>query len=116
MKSLDPQLTAWAMLICAGFFEVGFTTAMKFANKGNWIAEALFVACIIASFSLLSEATKTIPMGIAYAIWTGIGAAGTLAVATLFFKEPINTLQIACVGVIILAVAGLKLAASPSAG
>lgn len=112
MKALDPQLTAWAMLVCAGFFEVGFTTAMKFMNKGNWIAEIVFVACIIASFSLLSEATKTIPIGIGYAVWTGIGAAGTLAVATLFFREPINALQIGCVALIILAVAGLKLTSS----
>lgn len=108
MKALDPQWAAWGLLICAGFFEIGFTTAMKFTGKGNWLAEALFVLCIIASFSLLSEATKTIPIGIGYAVWTGIGAAGTLAVSTLYFKEPITPLQIGCVVMIIAAVAGLK--------
>lgn len=108
MKTLDPQWAAWFMLVGAGLFEIGFTTAMKFANKGNWIAEAIFVLCIIASFTLLSEATKTIPIGIGYAVWTGIGAAGTLAMATLYFKEPITPVQIGCVVMIIAAVAGLK--------
>ncbi|MBU6371870.1 MAG: multidrug efflux SMR transporter [Alphaproteobacteria bacterium] len=102
------------MLVCAGFFEVGFTTAMKFASKGVWMAQVLFVACVIASFTLLSEATKTIPIGIGYAVWTGIGAAGTLAVATLYFKEPISPLQIGCVLMIIAAVAGLKFSSQPA--
>lgn len=114
MKGLDAQWTAWAMLVCAGFFEVGFTTAMKFASKGVWMAQVLFVACVIASFTLLSEATKTIPIGIGYAVWTGIGAAGTLAVATLYFKEPISPLQIGCVLMIIAAVAGLKFSSQPA--
>lgn len=109
MTALDPKLAAWGMLLLAGCFEVGFTTAMKFMNKGNWIAEVIFVVCIIISFSLLSEATKTIPIGIGYAVWTGIGATGTLLVATLFFKEPIAPAQIFCVLLIVAAVAGLKL-------
>lgn len=99
----------WVYLIIAGAFEVGFTTAMNFTGKGKWLAEAAFVACIVLSFTFLQMATKTIPIGIAYAVWTGIGAAGTLAMSTLVFKQAITPAQIGFVVLLIGAVAGLKL-------
>jgi quaternary ammonium compound-resistance protein SugE len=96
-------------LVIAGVFEVGFTTAMNFTGKGKWMGEAAFVVCIILSFTFLQMAVKTIPIGIAYAVWTGIGATGTLAVSTLVFKQPITGMQIVFVLILVGAVAGLKL-------
>lgn len=98
----------WIYLVAAGAFEVGFTTAMRFTGRGQWVAETAFVICIIVSFLLLQQATKTVPIGIAYAVWTGIGAAGTLVLSLLIFKEPINRIQIAFLVLLILSVAGLK--------
>jgi multidrug transporter EmrE-like cation transporter len=99
----------WIYLVVAGLFEVGFTTAMNFTGKGKWLGEIAFLFCIALSFTFLQMATKTIPIGIAYAAWTGIGAAGTLAVSTLVFKQPITPLQMGFVVLLIVAVAGLKL-------
>ncbi len=99
----------WIYLLIAGVFEVGFTTAMNFTGKGRWLAEAAFLICIVLSFTFLQMATKTIPIGIAYAVWTGIGATGTLIISTLVFKQPITGMQIGFVVLLIAAVAGLKL-------
>ena len=99
---------AWAALLLAGVFEVGFTTAMGLENQGKRWATPMFYVCIVASFGLLQFAAKTIPLGIAYAVWTGIGAAGTLAVSTLVFRQPLSPTQIALVLVLIGVVAGLK--------
>lgn len=99
----------WVYLLIAGLFEVGFTTAMTLSGKGKWLAQAAFVVCIILSFTFLQLAIRTIPIGIAYAVWTGIGAAGTLAISTLLFKQPITGLQVFFVLLLIAAVAGLKL-------
>jgi len=108
MTAADGMLRAWLLLILAGLFEVGFTTAMTFANRGSKLAEVAFVGCVIASFVCLQEATKTIPIGIGYAVWTGIGAVGTLAISVFAFRAAIAPAQIACAGLIIAAVAGLK--------
>lgn len=100
---------AWGALLLAAAFEVGFTTAMALENEGKRWASLMFYACIIASFLFLQYAAKSIPLGIAYAVWTGLGAAGTLAVSTLVFRQPISTAQIGLVIVLIGVVAGLKL-------
>jgi quaternary ammonium compound-resistance protein SugE len=95
-------------LLAAGLFEVGFTTSMRFAKDGNRLAQAAFVVCVVLSFWLLTEAIKTVPLGIAYAVWTGIGAAGTLLLSVLVFREPINPIQIGFVMLLILSIIGLK--------
>lgn len=104
---------AWFYLLVAGVFEIGFTTSMKLADRGAGWANITFFACVIASFLFLSAAIKTIPLGIAYAVWTGIGAAGTLLVSTLFFREAMSVVQIGLVIALIMIVAALKLT-SPS--
>ena len=111
MRENDVSQTnlAWGALLLAGAFEVGFTTSMALENEGKRWASTLFYACIIASFLLLQYASKTIPLGIAYAVWTGLGAAGTLAVSTLVFRQPISAAQVGLVLVLIAVVAGLKL-------
>lgn len=109
---MNPANAAWGLLILAGLFEVGFTTAMALEAQGKKWATAMFFVCIITSFMLLQEAAKTIPLGIAYAVWTGIGAAGTLAVSTLVFRQPMTGMQIGLVIVLIGVVAALKLTSS----
>lgn len=102
---------AWIYLLVAGLFEVGFTTAMTFAQRGEKWGWPLFAVCITMSFWLLDLATRTIPIGIAYAVWTGIGAAGTLFVSAALLKAPITPAQIGFVALLIASVIGLKLTA-----
>jgi quaternary ammonium compound-resistance protein SugE len=97
----------------AGLFEVGFTTAMQLAKVTSaWWPWALFLVCITTSFALLAVATRDIPVGTAYAVWTGIGAAGTAILGVLVFKEPATTLRLLFLGLLIASVIGLK-AVSP---
>ena len=96
-------------LVIAGLFEVGFTTSMKLSNNftvGKWIAA--FVVCIYLSFHFLAEATKTIPMGTAYAVWTGIGAVGTAIIGMAFFNEPTFFFRVFFLLLLIGSIIGLK--------
>jgi quaternary ammonium compound-resistance protein SugE len=102
----------WVYLVVAGLFEVGFTTSMTFAQRGEKWGWPLFFVCISLSFWFLNLATKTVPIGIAYAVWTGIGAAGTLFVSAALLKAPITPAQTGFVLLLIAAVAGLKLTAA----
>lgn len=102
----------WVYLLIAGAFEVAFTTAMRFTGQGKLWAEIVFIACIIASFACLTLATRSVPIGVAYAVWTGIGAAGTLALSLLVFREPINLRQMAFLALLIISVIGIKLSAT----
>lgn len=99
--------SAWISLLLAGLFEIGFTTALKLEQKNkNFVW--LFLLCAIISFQFLSEAIETIPIGTAYAIWTGIGAVGTALVGMTFFRERMNPAKLALLGVMIAAIIGLK--------
>lgn len=99
--------TGWTALVLAGLFEVGFTTALKLEQKDPryfW----LFLACACISFGLLYTAIETIPLGTAYAVWTGIGAVGTTLVSRWLFKEPLNARQMALLAVVIATILLLK--------
>jgi quaternary ammonium compound-resistance protein SugE len=101
---------AWIALIAAGLFEVGFTTCMRFIDGlSRPLAIAGFIACLTLSFLLLIKATQTIPLGTAYAVWTGIGAAGTATLGILVFKEPATTLRLVFLAMLIGSIIGLKL-------
>jgi quaternary ammonium compound-resistance protein SugE len=104
---------AWIYLIIAGLFEVGFTTSLKlsnnFADRG-WAA--IFFVSITLSFLLLNKAIQTIPIGTAYAVWTGIGATGTVIVGILFFKESADFWRLFFIIVLIGSILGLKLSSS----
>ncbi|MDZ4759765.1 MAG: multidrug efflux SMR transporter [Alphaproteobacteria bacterium] len=108
---------AWTALLMAGVFEVGFTTALRMLNAmgpGTGQAHrlgltAVFIGLVIGSFHFLEAATKTIPMGMAYAIWTGIGAVGTVLVGAAFFQERLDAVRLVLLAVIVAAIAGLKL-------
>jgi quaternary ammonium compound-resistance protein SugE len=100
---------SWILLIVAGFFEVGFTTCLKLSNNfSDWKWSVGFLICASASFSLLSEAIKIIPLGTAYAVWTGIGAVGTALVGILFFKESSDFWRVFFIFTLIASIIGLK--------
>lgn len=101
---------AWLLLILAGLFEIGFTTSLKLSqNFSNVKWTILFFISITLSFLLLNKAIQTIPIGTAYAVWTGIGAAGTVIAGILFFKEPADFWRIFFIMLLIGAILGLKL-------
>jgi quaternary ammonium compound-resistance protein SugE len=101
---------AWLLLIVGGFFEVGFTTCLRFVDGFRNIPWTLgFLASVTLSMGLLEAAARTIPMGTAYAVWGGIGAVGTVLVGIFFFEESAGALRIALIFAIVACIAGLKL-------
>jgi quaternary ammonium compound-resistance protein SugE len=103
---------AWFFLILGGLFEVGFTTSLRFADGfRNLPWTGAFLVSVTLSMVLLEYAARTIPMGTAYAVWTGIGAVGTVVVGMLFFNEPTTTVRLLLILTIVAAIAGLKLTA-----
>jgi len=101
---------AWLYLFIAGLFEIGFTTTLKLSNDfsvGKWTAA--FFVCISLSFHFLNEAIKTIPLGTAYAVWTGIGAVGTALIGIIFFNEPYYFARVFFLVLLIGSIIGLKL-------
>ena len=103
---------AWIYLIIAGIFEMGWPLGFKLSqvteNKILWIAVG--VLSMAASGYFLWVAQKEIPIGTAYAVWTGIGAVGTFLIGIIFFKDPATVLRIFSAGLIILGVIGLRFA------
>jgi len=107
----------WIFLIAAGVLEVGFTTTLRLLNglgpdatPGAKIGlNILFIALIIASFQALQVAVRAIPMGMAYAVWTGIGAVGTVIVGALFFGERLDAIRLILLAIIVAAIVGLKM-------
>ncbi len=102
---------AWVLVILAGVLEVGFAVALKASDGFSRLGPTMaFVVCAVASFSLLNVALRDLPIGTAYAVWTGIGAAGTALVGIVFLDEPADVLRVASIALIVVAVAGLQLA------
>jgi quaternary ammonium compound-resistance protein SugE len=102
---------AWIYLGLAGLFEIGFTTAMRFIGQSwiSWTSLAFLVSAAL-SLHLLNMAMQTIPVGTAYAVWTGIGAAGTVLIGIFVFQEPANALRLFFLATLIGSILGLKLA------
>ena len=104
---------AWTYLILAGLFEVGFTTSLKLSESFTRLAPSLaFLVTSGLSFWLLTRALQTIPLGTAYAVWTGLGAVGTAIVGILVFKDPATFGRLFFLALIIASVIGLKLVSS----
>jgi quaternary ammonium compound-resistance protein SugE len=100
---------AWFALLAAGFLEILWVAGFKFAFKDNhWITGVVLLA-MAGSFALLYEAMKTIPIGTAYAVWTGIGAAGAAIIGIVLLKEPATALRLISLVMIVGGVIGLKL-------
>ena len=103
---------AWLWLIIGGLFEVGFTTCLRFVDGFRNIGWTIgFLVSVTLSMGLLELAARTIPLGTAYAVWTGIGAVGTVMVGIIWFDEPATLLRILLVFGVIACIAGLKLTA-----
>jgi len=102
----------WLLLIIAGFFEVGFATCLGKAKETSGSIAVLwltgFFICLSISMVLLYKVTQTLPIGTAYAVWTGIGAAGTVLVGIFVFKEPATFWRIFFLSTLIASVVGLK--------
>ncbi len=102
--------TAWIYLLTAGVFELGFTTCLKLANNFTKVPYVIgFFICGIISFYSLNKSLATIPLGTAYAVWTGIGAFGTAIIGIMYFGEPANLPRLLLLAGLIGCVAGLKM-------
>lgn len=106
---------AWLYLTLAGLLEIGWALGLKYTDGWTRLApSAATVATMAASFFLLALALRSIPIGTAYAVWTGIGAVGTALAGMWFFGEPRDALRILCILLIVAGIAGLKLTSSPA--
>ena len=101
---------AWFLVVAAGLFETGFAVLLKqsahFTRPWPTIG---FAACALISFGLLSLALRRLEVGPAYAVWTGIGAAGSIIVGMVIFSEPTDPVRIICLTLIVAGMVGLKL-------
>ena len=101
---------AWAMLFVAGLMEVGWAIGLKYTEGfSRLLPSILTLACMAGSIILLGVAVKTLPIGTAYAVWTGIGAVGTAILGIILFGDPATALRITCIGLIVAGIVGLKL-------
>jgi quaternary ammonium compound-resistance protein SugE len=102
---------AWAFLLLAGFFEICFTICLKYSQGfTRLIPSIITVVFIVLSFFSVSQAMKTIPIGTAYAVWAGIGAAGTVLCGIIFFGDSYHIIRLISILLIIIGIIGLKLA------
>lgn len=106
----------WILLIIGGLFEVGFAACLGKVNETNGLESRLwflgFLISLAISMFLLIQATKTLPIGTAYAVWTGIGAVGTVLVGIFYFNEPATFWRVFFISTLILSIIGLKFVAN----
>lgn len=103
---------SWTYLLIAALFEVGWAVGLEYTEGfTRLVPSVLTVIAMIVSMALLAQAVKTLPIGTAYAVWTGIGAAGTALAGIILFGEPRNLSRVLFLGFIITGVIGLKLTA-----
>ena len=100
----------WLYLFVAGLFEISWAVGLKFSHGFTQIIPSvLTVLGMIASFYFLALALKNLPLGTAYAIWTGIGTIGTVIFGIILFKEPVSAIRLFCIALIVCGITGLKL-------
>ena len=103
----------WIILIIAGLFEVGFTSCLGKIKEATgaelygWVGG--FLLCLVLSMLLLIKATQTLPIGTAYAVWTGVGAVGTVLMGIYFFSEPASFWRLLFISTLIMSILGLKI-------
>jgi len=102
---------AWILLIVAGLFEIAWAIGLKYTDGFTRpLPTAGTIAAMVISVWLLGIAMKTLPVGTAYSVWVGVGAAGTVILGIILFKEPANALRLASIGLVIAGIVGLKVA------
>lgn len=100
----------WLYLLIAGLFEIAWAIGLKYTDGFSRLWSSLGTgAAMIVSLAFLGLALKDLPVGTAYAVWTGIGAVGTVVLGILLFGEPFTALRLGCVGLIVAGIVGLKL-------
>ena len=103
----------WLILFVAGLFEIGWAVGLKYSDGfTRLVPSVLTVAAIVVSLGLLGVALKSLPIGTAYAIWVGVGAAGTAIAGMLLFGESASAAKLASLGLIVAGIVGLKLTAA----
>jgi quaternary ammonium compound-resistance protein SugE len=101
---------AWVMLVVAGLLEIGWAVGLKYTNGFSrlWPTVAT-AAALVGSMTLLGLAVRVLPLGTAYAVWTGIGTVGTAVLGMLLFQEPATAIRLLLIGLIVVGIFGLKL-------
>ena len=103
---------AWTWLVLAGLFEIGWAIGLKYTDGFTRLTPPLLtIASMIVSLGLLGLALKSLPVGTAYAVWTGVGTVGTALLGIYLLGEPATALRLACIGLIVGGIVGLKLVA-----
>lgn len=101
---------AWALLFAAGILEIGWAIGLKYTDGFTRLWPSIWtIAAMVVSMYLLALAARTLPIGTAYAVWVGIGAAGAMLLGMVLLGEPRSAARILCVGLIVAGVVGLKL-------
>lgn len=101
---------AWILLLLAGILETGWAIGLKYTEGFTRLVPSLAtIACMVASIGLLGLALRDLPVGTAYAIWTGIGTLGAVTLGIVLFGDPAPPLRLACIGLIMAGLIGLKL-------
>ena len=107
---------AWLVLFVAGLCEVGWAVGLKYTEGFTRPVPTVFTGVmLVTSMVLLAWAVKTLPLGTAYAVWTGIGAVGAVALGIALFKEPVTLPRMICLGLIVAGILGLRLVSGESA-
>lgn len=108
-------MNSWLLLVLAGLLEVGWAVSLKSAAGFTRLwPSVIFVSCLVGSLVLLAMAVKHLPVGTAYAVWVGIGAAGAALVSVIFFGETMTLPRAIFLGLLVISVIGLKLTSAPS--
>lgn len=103
---------SWLILVVAGILEIGWAVGLKYTEGFSRLWPTVWtVAAMIASIGLLGLAAKDLPIGTAYAVWTGIGAVGTVVLGIFLFGEPATAVRLLCVSLILAGIVGLKVTA-----
>lgn len=101
---------AWFILVVAGLFEIGWAVGLKYTEGFTRLGPSVFTAVsLVISMGLLGISLKTLPLGTAYGVWTGIGTVGTALLGILIFREPATAARLVCIGLIVTGIVGLKL-------
>ena len=109
MRVAIAGLGAWTLLLIAGVFEIAWAIGLKYAQGFTRpLPSAVTVVAMVLSFLFLAQALKTMPVGTAYAVWTGVGAVGTAVLGIILFNEPRNAIRLACIALVVLGVLGLR--------
>ena len=105
---------AWVILFIAGLCEIGWAVGLKYTDGFTRLWPTVFTGVsLVISMALLGIAVRTLPLGTAYAVWTGIGAVGTVILGIFLFKEPATVVRLVCVGLIVAGILGLKFFSAP---